>query len=362
MIQPFTPNKLPITLDISKFAHKIGQANRALAKYDGYLQSIPNPYLMLSPLFTDEALQSSKIEGTQATIEEVLEYQSNPDESDNYRNINEVLNYMKTIYRGVDLVKTLPISTRLLNELHPILLNNSRGGSKNLGQFRHHQVHIGKPGSTVETATYIPPQPQDISDLIQNWETYIHNYEEVDELVKLAIIHAQFEMIHPYEDGNGRLGRILFPLYLFEKHIISSPNFFLSGYLEANREEYYDRLKNISKHNEWENWIVYFLDAVIFQSNKNIKKVEDIKVLYENTKEKIFDATNSKFNVKILDYIFSNPIFSTVKFRNDTKIARATTSKLLTSLVEAKIIRVLRKGSGRTESIYEFQPLMKIIS
>lgn len=360
-MKPFIPHPLPLKkLDWTQFVHLIGRANAEVARFDGLLQSMPNPAVLLSPLTTQEAVLSSKIEGTQATLEEVLEFEADPKKrTEKYDDIQEILNYRRAMRFSVKELDKKPLCLSLLKSIHSILLDSVRGKNRDPGNFRNSQVYIGKPGAGLEGATYIPPEPQRILDDLSNLEKYIHS-EEKDILVQLAIVHAQFEVIHPFLDGNGRMGRILMPLFLYSKKALSSPMLYLSAYFERNRENYYERLSGISKENDWENWIIYFLNAVIEQSQNNIKKAKSIHELYDSKKIKIVDLTHSQFAIKTLDFIFSFPIFSSSQFIKESKIPRASAARILGILEKGRVINVVEKGSGKRPTIYTFPKLLSI--
>ena len=251
-MQAFIPHTLPLKkLDWSDFVQYIGGANRAVAKFDGLLQSIPNARVLLSPLSTKEAVLSSQIEGTQATLEEVLAFQSNPKKkTSSYEDIQEIINYRKAMDMAVDKLDKLPLSARLIRNIHKVLLQGVRGEGKDPGNFRTGSVFVGKRGLGVEGASYVPPEHQKIKKYFGEFEKYIH-FDEKDYLVQLAIIHAQFEIIHPFWDGNGRTGRILMPLFLYYKKVLHLPMFYLSEYFELHRNEYYNNLQNISQNDDW---------------------------------------------------------------------------------------------------------------
>src|SRR3989338_1678207 len=289
-MKPYIPERLPLqSLDWVRFITLIGQANAELARYDGILQGIINPAVLLSPLTTKEAVISSKIEGTQASLEEVLQYEASPDvKTEKYDDIREIINYREAMRFSVQWMKKKPITLNLIKEMHGILLDSVRGKDKGRGNFRTGQNYIGKPGAPIEQATYIPPSPLVLMDHLTNFEKYIH-YDEKDRLVQLATVHAQFEIIHPFLDGNGRLGRILIPLFLYEKQVLHSPMFYISEYLESNRDEYYARLKAISEEKAWDDWIEFFLRAIIEQAKANSVKAKSILDLYEKKKTPITD-------------------------------------------------------------------------
>lgn len=361
-MKPCIPETLPLeSLDWDKFIHLIGKANFELARYEGILQGIINPSVLLSPLTTHEAVLSSKIEGTQATLEEVLEYEASMRiEEDKHEDIQEILNYRKSMFFAVEQLKTKPITLDLICNIHSILLDSVRGRNKSRGNFRELQNYIGRPGSPIEEAVFIPPSPERLMEFLTNLETYIH-YEEKDTLVQLSIIHAQFEIIHPFLDGNGRLGRILIPLFLFEKKMLSSPMFYISAYLEAHRDIYYEKLNQITENEKWEDWIIFFLTAVIEQSKSNTQKAKMIIELYEQMKKEIVQSTKSKFSIQILDTIFESPIFNSADFIRRSDIPKASAMRILNDLKKQQILTALREGKGRRPAVLLFPKLMAII-
>ena len=340
----------------------MGQANAALARYDGLLQGIPNPAVMLSPLTTREAVLSSKIEGTQATVDEVLEHEAGLEkDGEKFKDIQEISNYRRALYEARDYLKDYPIRLGFVREMHKILMNSVRGQRKSPGQFRKEQNWIGSYGCTIEQATFVPPSPLVMQDKLNQWESYL-DFDDIDFLLQAAIVHAQFELIHPFEDGNGRIGRILIPLFLFQKKVLSQPMFYLSEYLEEHRDDYYQRLKDISLNGDWDGWITFFLCATIEQATNNAQKVKQIMDLYEHMKVQIQDITHSQYTVHLLDALFSRPIFSSsdlVQELNQTfRIHKKTTSTLLRQLREADILRELRAASGRRAAVLWFPNLL----
>jgi len=363
-MKPHIPLRLPIEkLDWRPFIKLIGSANAALARYDGILQAVIDPQILLSPLTTQEAVLSSKIEGTQATIEEVFRFEGaseEPEEESKKQDIKEIINYRNAIQYAIEELKNKPININLLHKLHFILLNSVRGQNKARGEFRTIQNWIGKPGLPIEHAIYVPPEPLKIIECMSNLEKYIH-YEEDDSLVQLAIIHAQFEMIHPYIDGNGRLGRMLIPLFLFEKKQLSSPMFYLSSFLELNREEYYSRLQAVSRANDWTGWILFFLNAVNQQAIVNTKKAKDILDLYSAKKEKISTLTKSRYAFRMVDTLFKMPVFTTTRFISESQIPKMTAMRHLQILEKNKVLDVIRFASGSMPALYMFRKLVEII-
>lgn len=361
-MKPQIPNSLPLKhLNWTSVIEQIGAANRELARYDGLLQSIPNPNVLLSPLTTQEAVLSSKIEGTQATLEEVLEFEANPKkEFDRKLDIHEIINYRKAMSHATKEIKERGMTNNFLKRTHSILLKGVRGQHKDRGNFRKIQNWIGSPESTMESARFVPPSPLVLQSAMDDLEKYIH-FDEKDRLVQLAIIHAQFEIIHPFLDGNGRLGRILIPLFLYDKRILHQPVFYLSAYLEANRQEYYDRLKEITDNNNWEQWIEFFLNALVKQAKANIEKTKSIIDLYNDMKTAIVECTHSQFAIQTLDCLFHMPVFSTSNFLKFSDIPRASANRILTQLAEQGIIKIMEPGKGRRPTIFQFRKLLDIV-
>lgn len=363
-MKPYEPKSLPLTdrIDWVSLISIIGKAHYALAKYEGTLQGIINPLLLLSPLATKEAVLSSKIEGTQATLEEVLEFEaSSHAEDDKSVDIREIINYRQSIAYAMEQIKERPINLNLIRKIHFGLLDSVRGRDRVRGEFRTIQNWIGSPGSPIEKASYIPPVPEIVPQSISNLEHYIH-YEEKDRLVQLAIIHAQFEVIHPFLDGNGRIGRMLIPLFLVEKQLLKHPVFYISSYLDENRDIYYDKLSNVSKHEDWTGWITFFLEAVIEQANKNTTVVQSILSLYEEMKETFVKRTRSQFAIKALDMIFEKPIFTTTQFIARSGIPKASAMRILKKLIEEGILEIIREARGRRPAILVSGKLMGIIN
>ena len=364
-MNPYIPDSLPITnLDYQLLFGLVGNANAELARYDGLLQGIPNPAVMLSPLTTQEAVLSSKIEGTQATVDEVLEQEAGLiKEGEKYKDIQEISNYRSALFQASEHLRDYPIRLALIREIHKILLNSVRGQNKTPGEFRMDQNWIGKPGCSIEEASFVPPDPVRIHDFLRDWEDYI-GFNDIDFLLQTAVIHAQFELIHPFKDGNGRIGRILIPLFLFYKKKLSQPMFYLSQYLESHRDEYYQRLRKISEEQDWNGWIAFFLKAITHQAKENGMRVRAIMGLYENMKNKIHEITHSQYSLYLLDAIFAKPIFKTsdcaARLKQDHNVHEKTTLSLLRQLKEYDVLMELQSGSGRRAATLCFPGLINL--
>lgn len=364
-MQPYTPDALPLAnLDYRLLLPLVGQANAALARYDGLLQGIPNPAVMLSPLTTQEAVLSSKIEGTQATVDEVLQQEAGLiQEGEKYKDIQEISNYRQALYSAREYLKDYPIRLGFVRELHRVLMSSVRGQDKTPGEFRLDQNWIGRHGCTMEDASFVPPNPVQLPDFLQAWERYLDS-NDVDFLLQTAVVHAQFELLHPFKDGNGRIGRILIPLFLYQKRALSQPMFYLSEYLENNRESYYFHLKAISAEGDWNGWIAFFLKAIVTQAAQNSTRVTAIQALYEEMKLAIQTATHSQYSVHVLDAIFSKPIFRssdlTAQLFKDFGVHEKTTPGLLRQMKDAGILRELQASSGRRPATLCFPRLINL--
>lgn len=359
-MKPFVPGRLPAPINWETLIPEIGAANRALAHYEGSLYGVPNPEVLLSPLTTQEAVLSSKIEGTQATLGEVLQFEAGaePAEKERRLDIQEILNYRNALRQGEQALKEKPFNLTLLLDLHSILLDSVRGRDKGRGRFRTTQNWIGSPGVPMEQADFVPPDPLHLMTYLDDWEKYYHA-DRPDALVQLAVVHAQFEIIHPFNDGNGRLGRILVPLFLYEKKLLARPMFYLSSYLESHRDEYIARLRAIgTADGAWEQWIKFFLSGLERQALDNASKARAIIDLYGRMKTRVLELTRSIYAVPLLDQIFERPLFQT----NHLKLpgSRQGSFNLIRTLRDAKILSVVREGSGRRGQVLAFRELLNL--
>ncbi len=353
----------PQTLDWPRLLPLIGPANAAVARFEGVLHGVPNPNVLLSPLTAQEAVLSSRIEGTQATLGEVLEFEaqgnlfdeSTPKKAD----IREVLNYRAALREAARLLQDLPLSQRLLKDTHRVLMQGVRGRHKDPGEYRRIANWIGPEGCSVEQARFVPCGAETLASNMSAFERYLHA-DVPDQLIQLAVAHAEFEAIHPFLDGNGRLGRLLVPLFLYEKKLLSSPNFYISAYLDEHRDEYYSRLLAVSRDGDWTGWCSFFLTALIDQARTNQRKALDILGLYRERKDWIATATRSQYAVRALDWIFARPIFSSSDFVDNVQIPRPTANRIIRVLRQEGLLKDLRPASGRRPAILAFSQLLNI--
>ena len=343
----------------------IGPAHAEVARYEGMLKGLPNANVLLSPLASQEAVLSSRIEGTQTTLTELLTFEaegklsdeSTPEKAD----IREVLNYRQALYAAIDMLKDIPLSQRLVRDAHEVLMQGVRGYNKAPGKYRRlpGTCWIGPPGSTIETARYVPCPVEELNSAMDALESYMHEVAP-DTLVQLAIVHAEFEAIHPFLDGNGRMGRLLVPLFMFTKELLSSPSFYISEYLESHRIEYYDGLLAVSRDNDWTGWCAFFLTALTEQARENQQKIENLLKLYSELRDQVVEETPSQYSSRALDWVFGKPIFRQIDFVNDSGIPSHTARRLLNLFKSRGILKELVKGGGRRSAVLAFPELLNI--
>ena len=357
----FRPSSLPLecplemTNDILK---ELIEANKQIAILDSLSSHIPNINLFVSMYVRKEALLSSQIEGTQCTLEDIL----NPfiDTNAN-QDVGDVINYISATEYALKRLKSLPLCNRLIKEIHNVLLSGVRGQEKSPGEFRYSQNWIGGQGSTLKNARYVPPNPIDMNIAMDNLEKYINSEETIDPLLQIALIHYQFETIHPFLDGNGRIGRLLITLFLIERKVISTPALYISYYLKINRIEYYDRMSQVRNTGNYEQWVLFFLNAISKSANDAISTIDELASLHEKN-IKLFDdipKRQREYILKVFNYLESNPIIEIGKTAKAINISYNTVSKVVNILIDAKIIEQTSKV-GRTK-IYSYKDYLNIL-
>jgi Fic family protein len=330
------------------------------------LSVVPNASILLSPLTTQEAVLSSRIEGTQATMGEVLEFEAeggaireNVPEA-RRDDIQEVLNYRKAMFQAEKLLETLPLSQRLIRNIHGTLLDGVRGEGKAPGEYRRIPNWIGPAGCTVEGARFVPISAEKLPNAMGQWEKFLHA-EGQDRLVQLAILHAEFEALHPFLDGNGRLGRMLVPLFLWQNKLLKRPMFYVSAYFERHRDEYYDRLLEVSRSDDWTGWCGFFLKAIQNQAEENQAKATAILELYERMKGRVVEITHSKYAILALDWIFGRPIFKSTDFVIGARIPEPSAKRILAVIREEGLLKSMVVGRGRRASVFGFPELLNLV-
>ncbi|MBQ6504148.1 MAG: Fic family protein [Flexilinea sp.] len=333
-------------------------AHKKLALLNGLSDRIPNMDLFISMYVRKEALVSSQIEGTQCTLEDVL----NPEIDENINaDVSDVVNYVRAINYAIKRMEELPLCNRLIRETHAVLMNSVRGCDKTPGEFRVSQNWIGGVGSTLKNARYVPPNPQDMKDCISDFERFMNDDDNMDPLVKAALLHYQFETIHPFLDGNGRVGRLLITLYLINANVISSPVLYLSCYLKMNRIEYYDRMSEVRKSGNYEQWIKFFLHGIAETAEDATETIDRLNALHQKNAEKLADVpTRSRKNImNLFGYIERNPIIETVKTAAALGLSRNGTANYIDILCNKDILKLSSK-SGKA-FVFSYEEYLNIL-
>lgn len=351
------PPNPPIELD-NDMVELLVKANKQVSLLEGISKHISNIDLFISMYVRKEALMSSQIEGTQATLEDVLD--PNLEENTN-RPVGDVINYIKATNYAVERLKKLPLCNRLIKEIHKVLLSGVRGEHKSPGEFRHSQNWIGPAGSTLQNARYIPPSVEDMKDAISDLEKYINGDDELDVLIRASLIHYQFETIHPFLDGNGRIGRLLIILFLMDRKILSTPVLYISYFLKKNRIEYYDRMNEVRLKGNYEQWIKFFLEAVYESALDATETINKLTVLHERNIQRVETlGRRSKNAISLLEYLESNPIINIKKISKDLDMSFNTVSALVESFCTIGILNQTSTNSrSRTFAYTEYLNILK---
>lgn len=354
----------PKALNYNHFIDELIKATDSLARFDQMLKNMHNNEILLAPLRNQEAVISSRIEGTISTMDEILQYEA--DELDNNTQNNDarsdvietilyqrsLKNAQKAIIDGYDL------SSSFIKQMHQQLLYFGRGATKSPGEYKTEQNFLAdKAKKTVE---FIPISPEKLIDGIETLLNYLKESND-PVLIKTALMHLEFEALHPFQDGNGRIGRMLITLFLWKSKVISEPHFYISGYLEEHKDEYIDIMRNVSENNEWDEWIKFFLTAVDKQAIKNLQIAENIRNLYEEMKTSFAEILSSKWSLNTLDFVFTNPIFRNNRFTSNAGIPAPTAAKFTKKLIDIGYLSTRKEASGRRPALYSFEPLMKLV-
>ena len=357
----FIPAPLPpdptIHMD-NELTRLLSDADRVLGRLDGVSSVLPNPDLFMAMYVRHEAVLSSQIEGTQSSLDDVLQFEV--DARGHYpRDIEEVVNYVRAINYGLERLHDLPLCLRLIREIHATLLEGVRGAERTPGEFRRSQNWIGPAGCTLATATFVPPPVPAMHQALDNFEKFLHETETFPQLVHCGLAHAQFETIHPFLDGNGRVGRLLIMFLLCQQHILQRPLLYLSTYLKAHRQEYYDRLDAIRYQGEWEGWLKFFLRGVYEVSQESTQTARHILSLQEAQRQTIGEKlSGSAAGLRLLDYLFEYPLVTVRIVERALGCSYATANKLVEQFVEAGILCEVT-GWQRNRR-YQFEPYMEL--
>ncbi|MBQ3257735.1 MAG: Fic family protein [Oscillospiraceae bacterium] len=354
----FRPSPLPPEIEMdAEMIELLTSATKLLSVLDTMSTYIPNMNLFVSMYVRKEALLSSQIEGTQATLEDVLDPMV---EKNANQNVADVINYIKATEYALERIKTLPLCSRLIKETHEVLLGGVRGEEKNPGQFRISQNWIGTQGSSLKNARYIPPNVEDMTEAISDLEKYINSDDTLDVLIQAALIHYQFETIHPFLDGNGRVGRLLITLFLMEKKALNSPSLYISYYLKKNRVEYYDRMSEVRNKDNYEQWIKFFLRAVAESSDEAVDTIKKLSELHNKNVELISDMGRASKNAHIIfDYIEKNPIIDIRKTAEDLGMSFNTVSGAVKRFEECGILK--QTNNTARNRVFAYQKYLDIL-
>ncbi len=358
----FIPSPLPPTPSIhmdAEMQHLLTDANIAVGKMDtmGYLA--PNLDQIIAMYIRKEALLSSQIEGTQASLEDIFEYE-NQLPVKNVNDVKDVVNYIEALNHGMGRLNDFPMSIRLIKEIHAILFKGTRGKDKTPGDFRKTQNWIGAPGSTLTTASFVPPAPKEAVSAMGDLELFLHKGSDLPLLVNCALMHYQFETIHPFLDGNGRLGRLLITFYLYWKGALQYPLLYLSYYLKVHRQEYYDRLNLVRERGDYEQWVTFFLKGVIWTSHSSLQTIKKLLKLQDDHKKRLITQKLSTPNaIALLDYLFEKPHFNTNDIAKHLKLSYQGAQTIINHFIKNTILKeITGKRRDKRYSYWEYLDLL----
>ena len=354
----------PQSIDYTSLVPDLVRATDALARFDQMLQNMHNSEIFLTPLRNQEAVISSRMEGTVSTMDEILKYEADYEENTVTNpslvrsEILETLLYQRALKSAqLAMAEGQPLSQYLVRAAHAKLLSYGRGASKNPGTYKQEQNYLAD--RLKKNILFVPISPEKLQEGMDKLFNYIDTSLDTI-LIKTAISHIEFEALHPFKDGNGRIGRMLITLMLWSRGAISAPHFYISAYFEENKDAYIDAMRKVSENNDWTQWCQFFLKAITQQATRNLQIASSIKELYEEMKQKFSNILASKYSVTALDFVFTNPVFRNSKFTKGI-IPPATAARFTRLLLENKLLEVMDEASGSRAAMYSFEPLMKLV-
>ncbi|MBO9369036.1 MAG: Fic family protein [Chloroflexi bacterium] len=357
----FVPHPLPPALHWSDaLITALAEAERALGELAGLGYSLPNPHLLIRPFIRREAVFSSRIEGTRASLSDLLTYESVqlslfelPDD------VREVHNYVRALEYGLERLAELPLSLRLMREIHAILLEGVRGQEQTPGEFRRSQNWIGPPGAALQEATFVPPPLAEMGEALDALEKFLHDPPQLPPLIRLGLFHYQFEAIHPFLDGNGRIGRLLNTLLLCAWGLLPTPLLYLSPYFEARRQQYYDLLLQVSQRGDWEAWLTFFLRGVVTQGRDAVQRIRSLERLHARYREQLQSASTAARLLQVVDLLFERPVLQTRQVETALGINFSTAQRYLDRLLQEGILNEI---TGRARNrLYRADEILKIL-
>jgi Fic family protein len=352
------PPEPPIAMD-EEMVRLLSSADRCLGRLDGVASVLPNPNLFVAMYVRQEAVLSSQIEGTQSTLEDVIQFQLGADGDRLPQDVEEVVNYVHAMNHGLRRLPDLPLSLRLIREIHAELLAGVRGSHRSPGEFRTSQNWIGPAGCTLQNASFVPPPVPDMADALGNLERFLHERDTLPVLIQAGIAHAQFETIHPFLDGNGRVGRLLITFLLCERDVLQRPLLYLSHYLKAHRAEYYDRLMAIRNEGNWEGWLKFFLRGVYEVSTSATETARRILGLRESHRQLVVARLgNTPHAPRLLDFLYEQPIVNVRTVERHLGCTYATANKLVEQFTQLGILREVT--GGRRNRLYRYAEYLSL--
>ena len=355
----FHPNPLPPTIEWTQsLAVALANASTLIGKLAGEGRRLPNPHVLIRPFVRREAVFSSRIEGTRSTLGELLAAEAGAAVERSPDDLREVGNYVVALEYGIERLKTLPLSLRLVRELHEKLMTGVRGQHATPGEFRRSQNWIGRPGDTLAQAAYVPPPPDSLGDSLSAWEKFLHD-RMLPPLVHAALAHYQFEAIHPFLDGNGRVGRLLITLELCERDVLPAPLLYLSAFFEATRSDYYGGLRGVSERGDWLGWLQYFLNGVARQAEDALSRAERINALLTGWREKLAGDPGAKVAFKMVEMIGSNPFVTSRGAEQSLGLAYNTVMRAIGQLEKLGIVKEV--SGAKRDRAYCAQKLLDIL-
>ncbi len=354
----FLPDPLPPKLNwTDDLVRALSDADRSIGYLAGEGKRLPNPHLLIRPFVRREAVLSSRIEGTQATLGELLAAEAGASVERSPEDLREVANYVVALEFGVQRLKKLPLSLRLIRELHAKLMEGVRGNFATPGEFRSSQNWIGPPGCTLANASYVPPPPSQMMDALTTWEQFLHD-TSLPPLVQVALAHYQFEAIHPFLDGNGRVGRLMITLFLIERSLLPTPLLYLSAFFETTRQDYYNYLQSVSEYGSWTAWIVYFLNGVARQAEDALSRAERINALLEQWRKTVA-GSSSKTTLSLVDLLVENPYWTIGQAAKQLNVSYTTAQRAVSKLESLSILT--QTTDAKRNRVYCAKAILEIL-
>jgi Fic family protein len=361
----FIPNPLPpnpqIEMDLEMW-QLLSQADRALGRLDGATDALPNPDLFVYMYVRKEAVLSSQIEGTQASLIDVLEFESRAVEPENPQDVAEVVNYIAAINHGLEMLEQLPVSMRLIREIHRELLQGVRGAERDPGEFRRSQNWIGASGCTLAEAIYVPPPPHEMQEALSNLERFLHDPSPMPTLLKIGLAHAQFETIHPFLDGNGRTGRLLITFLLCEQNILKHPLLYISYYFKKNRTKYYERLQAVRDEGAWESWLKFFLRGVYEVAQEATINARKIVMMKESHRQLLLNKMGRRSGnaITLIEKLYFRPIVTIDNVSEIVGISYANANSLVKELCDLQLL--IEMTGQRRNRLFSYDPYLVVFS